>query len=148
MPTPKEFERLGGLFDTASNQSKPFLRRCSKTKFLAVSDYYRASDQYIELAKEILSAKSLGIRPQEACQDCLSYIRNALESGQLDTCFLDALEDLRSRYLEEILKPAFKEYIKDNTERKSDLDTIYLNALKIDGLIETIHFMNKVQPED
>ena len=79
MPTPKEFERLGGLFDTASNQSKSFLKKCSQTKFLAVSDYYRASDQYVELAKRALSAKNLGIQTQEACQTCLSDITNALE---------------------------------------------------------------------
>ena len=132
----------------ASDQSRPFLKKCSKTKFLAVSDYYRASDQYVELAKKTLSAKSLGIQTHDTCRDCLSDIKSALELGQLDTGFVDAMEDLRSKYLEEILKPAFKEYIQEQAHIKSELEAIYLNALKIDGLIETIQFMNKVQPED
>ncbi|TFG31041.1 hypothetical protein EU527_13420 [Candidatus Thorarchaeota archaeon] len=148
MPVPKEFARLGGLFDTASIQSKPFLKQCSKTKFLAVSDYYRASDQYIELVRETLSAKNLGQQTQETCHNCLSNIKNALEIGQLNTHFMDALEELRTMYLEDILKPALKGYIQEDTIGISVLETIYLNALKIDSLIETIQFMNKVQPRD
>ena len=148
MPTPTEFERLGGLVSVASNQSKQFRRKCSKTKFLAINDYYRATDQYVELAKETLNSNSLGIRTHDICQDCLLDIRNALELGQLDTNFIDAMENLRSRYLEDILKPAFKEYIQEKDARKAELEAIYINALKIDGLIETIQFMNKVQPED
>ncbi len=148
MPRRMEFETLGGLFSAASNQSKPFLKRCSKTKFLAISDYYRASDQYVELAKESLTAENLGIRTHETCQDYLSEIRTALESGQLDTGFVDSMENLKSKYLKDVLRPAFREYIQEKTKKKSELEVIYLNALKIDGLIETIQFMNKVQPED
>lgn len=148
MTTSKEYERVGGLINAASSQSKSFLKKCSKTKFLAVDDYYRASDQYVELAKEILNAKSLGIQNQDSCQASLSSIRSALELGQLDAGFLTALQDLRSRYLEDVLKPAFKEYIRENSEPKNKLETFYLNAMKIDGLVETIQFMNKIQPED
>jgi len=148
MPAPTEFERLGGLVSAASNQSKQFLERCSKTKFLAISDYYRASDQYVELAKETLSSKSLGIRTHKTCQECLSDITSALEMGQLDTSFIEALENLKSMYFEDVLKPAFRDYIQEKTAHKPKFEAIYLNALKIDSLIETIQFMNKVQPED
>ncbi len=149
MPAPKEFMRLGGLFDAASDQSKPFLMKCSEAKFLAVSDYYRASDDYIELVKEVLNTKSLGVHTNKtSCTECLFEIRTALESGQLDSEFLSALEDLRTKYLEEILKPALKKYMSKKIGKTTHLESIYLNALKIEGLIETIEFMNKVQPED
>jgi len=145
MPVPKDLVRLGGLFDAASNQSKPFLTKCSKTKFLSVSDYYRASDQYVELAKEVLTAKHFKKPVLDICEESIPTIKSALESGQFDSSFLSALEALRSTYLDEILKPAFKEYLQEKTENDSVLQSIYLTALKIDGLIVTIQFMNKVQ---
>ena len=48
-------------------------------------------------------------------------------------------------YLDKILKPAFKDYIREQAHSGSTLESIYLTALKIDGLVETIQFMNKIQ---
>ncbi|MBE0525539.1 MAG: hypothetical protein IH631_01255 [Candidatus Thorarchaeota archaeon] len=45
MSNPKELERIGNLFNAASDLNKTFLDKCSKTKFLAVKDNYRAEDE-------------------------------------------------------------------------------------------------------
>ncbi|MGY5879825.1 MAG: hypothetical protein RTV31_06220 [Candidatus Thorarchaeota archaeon] len=145
MSNPKELERIGNLFKAATNLSKTFLDECSKTKFLAVKDYYRAEDRYIKLAEKTLSVKSLGIAGKDDCFGCLSSVKSELESGQLDSGLVDALEDLRATYLENILRPAVKQYIHNDSTNNQGLKKLYTNALKIENLLEVIQFMNKVQ---
>ncbi len=147
MPNPRKLERVGTLFEAASsNRGQSFFDQCSKTKFLAVNDYYKAEDEYIKLVTKTLSVKGLGISGKNDCYGCLSSVKSALESGQLDKGLLDALENLRSTYLNRMLKPVFKQYINNDTANKQALEKIYTNAMKIESLIEVIQFMNKVQP--
>jgi len=145
MPAPREIERVGSLFSTLSDLSKPFLDKCSKTKFLAVSDYNRATDEYAKLVRQTLSNKGLGLPNGNDCQGCLSNVIRALETYQLDTGLLHALEDLRSTYLESMLKPAFKQYLQSESHIKSNIEQLYMNALKIDSLIEVIQFMKRIE---
>jgi len=147
MPNPKKLERVGTLFEAAaSKRGQSFFNQCSKTKFLAVNDYYKAEDEYIKLATKTLSVKGLGISGKDDCYGCLSNVKSALESGQLDKGLLDALENLRSTYLNRMLKPVFKQYIHNDAANKQVLEKTYTNAMKIESLIEVIQFMNKVQP--
>ena len=141
----KEIERIGSLFNAASDMNKTFLDKCSETKFLAVRDYYRAEDEYIKLAEKTLSIKGLGITGIEDCCSYLINIKSQLESGQLNTRLIDALGALRARYLEYVLRPAMKHYIHNEESNNRELKTLYSNALKIDNLLEVIQFMNKVQ---
>jgi hypothetical protein len=141
----KEIERVGSLFSAISDRSRPFLEKCSKTKFLAVNDYPSAADECVKLVKETLSNKGLGLADGNDFQGCLSNVRNALDSFQLNADLVDALQDLRSTYLENMLKPAFKEYIQSDTYTKEDIEKLYMNALKIDSLIEVIQFMKRIE---
>jgi hypothetical protein len=145
MPNPKELERIGSLFNAATDRSKAFFDKCSKTKFLAVKDYYRAEDEYVKLATKALSVKKLGITGNDDCHGCLSNVTTALESGQLNQGFVDALENLRATYLDNKLRPAFRQYIHNDAFSKQTLEKLYTNAMKIESLIEVIQFMNKVQ---
>jgi len=145
MPNPKELERISNLFNAASDRSKSFFDECSKTKYLAVKDYYRAEDEYVKLATKTLSVKKLGIAEEDDCYGCLSSVKTVLESGQLDQGFVDALEDFRATYLDNILRPAIKHYLHNETVNKQALEKLYANAMKIESLIEVIQFMNKVQ---
>ena len=144
MSNPKELERIGNLFNAASDLSKTFLDKCSETKFLAVKDYYRAEDEYIKLAGRTLSVKGLGIAGKDDCYGCLSIVKSELEAGKLNEGLIDALEGLRATYLENILKPAVKQYIHNDTSNNRALKKLYTNALKIENLLEVIHFMNRV----
>jgi hypothetical protein len=145
MSNRKDLERIGNLFNAASSRSESFFDECSKTKYLAVKDYYRAEDEYIKLATKTLSVKGLGIVGKDDCFGCLSSVKTVLESGQLAHGFVDALEDLRASYLESMLKPAIRQYLHTETINKQDLEKLYTNAMKIESLIEVIQFMNKVQ---
>jgi hypothetical protein len=145
MPNPKELEKIGNLFNAASGQGKPFFDKCSKTKFLAVKDYYRAEDEYIKLASKTLSGTGLGIAQKDDCYGCLTSVKSELESGQLNQEFIVALENLRSTYLDRILKPAFRQYIHNDAANKQSLEKLYTNAMKIESLIEVFQFMSKVQ---
>ncbi|TFG29801.1 hypothetical protein EU528_09150 [Candidatus Thorarchaeota archaeon] len=145
MSNPKDLERIGNLFNASSDQSKSFFDRCSKTKFLAVKDYYRAESEYVKLAKKTLSVKTLGITGKSDCFGCLSSVKTALESGQLNQEYIDALENLRTTYLDRMLRPAFRQYIHNDAVNKQALEKVYTNAMKIESLIEVVQFMNKVQ---
>lgn len=145
MSNPKKLERLGNLFNAASDRNQSFFDQCAKAKFLAVNDYYRAEDEYIKLATKTLSGKGFGIVEKDDCYGCLSSVKSALELGQLDKGLIDALEELRSTYLDRMLKPAFKQYIHTDTASNQTLEKLYTNTLKIESLIEVIQFMNKVQ---
>lgn len=140
-----ELERISNLFNAASIRSKSFFDKCSKTKYLAVKDYYRAEDEYVKLATKTLSIKKLGIAEEDDCYGCLSSVKTVLESGQLNQGFVDALETLRVRYLDRILKPAVRQYLNNEAVNKQALEALYANAMKIESLIEVIQFMNKVQ---
>jgi hypothetical protein len=145
MSDPNELERIGNLFDVATNVSETFLEECSKTKFLAVNDYYKAEDEYIKLAEKILCEKKLGIVANDDCIGRLSNVKSELESGQLDSRLIDALESLRVAYLESVLRPAVMDYIHNDRINDRGLKKVYTNALKIENLLEVIQFMNKVQ---
>ncbi len=148
MPTPKELKKIGHLINAASDRDKSFFNQCSETKFLAVKNYYQAEDEYLKLATKALSAKGLGIAGKDDCYSCLSSAKSALESGQLDNGFIDALENLRSTYLDRKVRPAFRQFLHNETANNQSLEKLYTNALKIESLIEVIQFMNKVQPSD
>ena len=145
MSNPRELERIGNLFNAATGQNKSFFDKCSKTKFLAVKDYYRAEDEYVKLATKTLSVEKLGITGNDDCFGCISSVKTALETGQLDQGYIDALENLRSTYLDRMLRPAFRQYIHNDTANKQALEKLYNNAMKLESLIEVVQFMNKVQ---
>ena len=145
MSNPRELEKIGNLINAASDRNQSFFDKCSKTKFLAVKDYYRAEDEYIKLATKALSVKKLGIAEDDDCHGCLSSVKTALETGQLNQGFVDALENLRATYLDSMLRPVVRQYIHNDTFNKQTLEKLYTNAMKLESLIEVIQFMNKVQ---
>lgn len=142
MPAPKELEKLGGLFDTVTGNSRQFFDRCAETKFLAVENYTKAADKCIQLARQTLNVGDQGLD-----KDCLSDVRSAVESGQFDSNLVDALSRLRSSYLEGVLRPAVKSYLSDEDKTFSEIETLYTNAVRIDGLLEVVQFLSRVQPK-
>ena len=146
MPAPKELERLGGLFNLASESSRPFLDRCSETKYLAVRDYSKAASVAVELAKQTLKEANSGLTSHADCKRYLTTLQSAVESGQMDTSVILALEKLRSKYLEKVLRPAMRTYLKNDELKPTAIELLYNDALKIEGLLEVIQFLKKVKP--
>ena len=141
MPS-KELEKLGGLFDTVTGRSKPFLKQCSDAKLLAVDDYAQASSRCLELAKQTLSI-------DDSCLNStsLAKARSAIESGQLDTSLIRALRQVRESYLDSVLRPAVKSFLNSEDKTIKELEGLYTSALRMDGLLEVVEFLTKVQPK-
>ncbi len=78
-------------------------------KYLAVTDYGRATDEYIALATQTLAASMRILKSSRSCERELSAVRNALHSGQLRVEFVTALECLGRTYLNEVLRPAVRQ---------------------------------------
>jgi hypothetical protein len=144
MPDPKELKRIDGLFNLASTRSRPFLDQCSETKYLAVKDYNLATDQTLKLAMQTI--KFAGVNSPSLTRD-LSEIGSAVKAGQLDANLIDALSNLRTKYIERVLRPAVKKYLSNEDLKTSDLDSYYESALRIDGLLEVVQFLKRIRPD-
>ena len=141
MPS-RELEKLGGLFNSVTGRNKPFLKECSDAKLLAVDDYAKASSKCIELARRTLSIEESGMN-----SSTLAQARSAVESGQLDTTLIQALKQIRTSYLESVLRPAVRSFLNSDEKTIKDLETLYASALRMDGLLEVVQFLAKVQPK-
>jgi len=146
MPAPKELERLGGLFNLASERNRPFLDRCSETKYLAVRDFSQAASITVELAKQTLEEANAGLKGRADFKRYLNTLQSAVEAGQLDSSVISALESLKSKYLEKVLRPAVRIYLEDDKRKASEIELLYKDALRIDGLLEVIQFLKKIEP--
>ncbi|MFW9964792.1 MAG: hypothetical protein ACFFCX_14585 [Candidatus Sifarchaeia archaeon] len=146
MPSPEELERLGNLFTLAAERNRPFLDRCSETKYLAVRDYDKATKIIFELTNQTLKEANSGLMDLSDCKGDLTKLKNVVESGHLDTDFILALERLRSKYLEKILGPAVRTYLRNEDLKPIEIETLYNDALRIEGLLEVVQFLKKVEP--
>jgi hypothetical protein len=89
---------------------------------------------------------STGLTSRADCKRYLATLQSAVELGQLDTSAIRALEKLRSKYLEKVLRPAVRTYLKNEELKPTAIELLYNDALKIDGLLEVIQFLKKVEP--
>ncbi|MFW9889803.1 MAG: hypothetical protein ACFFER_16565 [Candidatus Thorarchaeota archaeon] len=144
MKTPRELETLSGLFGSVTDRTRLFLAQCSETKYLAVMDFNRALDQYISLARQAWDGPR---KKQVASQECRQHylaVKNGLESSQLSSELVNALECLRRAFLQDVLKPAMKQYMMRSI-RLERIEKLYESVMKIDGLLEIVQFFGKVQ---
>ncbi|MFW9789295.1 MAG: hypothetical protein ACFFE1_16605, partial [Candidatus Thorarchaeota archaeon] len=141
-----ELERLGGLFNLTSDKSRSFLNRCSETKYLAVRNYSRATSLTVELAKQTLKEVNTDFTTREDCEEYLETLRKAVEIGQIDSQVISALKKLRAKYLDKVLRPAVKVYLDNYDLKITEIEALYNDALRIEGLLEVVRFLKKVKP--
>jgi hypothetical protein len=144
MRAPKDLETLSSLFGSVTDRTRPFLNRCSETKYLAVTDFSKAADQYFILAKQALEGPEKRLVSAKKCRAQYHAVKNALESGQLGSELVDALQCLRRTFVQDVLKPAMKEYM-SSSGTSDRVEKLYESALQIDGLLEVVQFFGKVQ---
>ncbi|MFX0055476.1 MAG: hypothetical protein ACFFAX_10850 [Promethearchaeota archaeon] len=144
MKTPRELETLSGLFGSVTHRTRPFLNQCSETKYLAVTDFNKATDQYFSLARQALEEPRKKHVISKKCREQYLAVKNALRSGQLGSELVEALECLRRAFVQDVLRPAMKQYM---TSLKSSewIEKLYETVLQIDGLLEVVQFFRKVQ---
>jgi hypothetical protein len=144
MRAPRDLGTLSGLFGSVTDRTRPFLNRCSETKYLAVTDFSKATDQYFALARQALEGPERKVVSEEKCREQYHAVKTALESGQLGPELVDALQCLRKTFVQSILKPAMQEYM-SNSGSSDRVEKLYESALQIDGLLEVVQFFGKVQ---
>jgi hypothetical protein len=144
LKTPRELETLGGLFGSITDRTRLFLSRCSETKYLAVTDFSKATDQYFSLARQTLKAPRKTHVASKKCREQYLAVKNALESGQLSSQLIDALECLRRVFLKDVLRPAMKQYMTSSISSEG-IEKLYESVLQLDGLLEIVKFFRKVQ---
>jgi hypothetical protein len=144
LKTPRELETLSGLFGSVTDRTRLFLSRCSETKYLAVTDFNKATDQYFSLARQALEGPREKHVASKRCRQQYLAVKNALESGQLSSQLIDALECLRRAFVQDVLKPAMKQYLTSSISLEG-IEKLYESVLQINGLLEMVQFFGKVQ---
>ena len=142
--TPKELVTLSSLFGSVTDRTRLFLSLCSETKYLAVTDFNKATDQYFSLAKKALEGPRKKHVASHKCREQYLAVKNALKSGQLGSELVEALECLRSTFVQHVLRPAMKQYM-TNSISSELVEKLYESVLQIDGLLEVVQFFGKVQ---
>jgi hypothetical protein len=142
--TPKEIETLSGLFGSVTDRTKPFLNQCSEAKYLAVTDFDKATDQYFSLARQALDWPKKKHVSSQKCREQYLAVRNALNSGQLGSELVEALESLRKTFVQDVLRPAMKQYMTSSMSSEW-IEKLYESVLQIDGLLEVSQFFGKVE---
>jgi hypothetical protein len=105
-----------------------------------MSDYGKAIDQYRDLAFQVLKQSDPSMPPAEF----LSAATTALDSSDKVDEFIEVLRKLRSNYYESVLNPAVKKFLIDETQTPSDVSHYYERAVRIDGLLEVVEFLKRV----
>ena len=142
----RDMRVVGGLLEKISERNRPFLNRCSETKYLAVSDLARATDEYRDLVRQFLSGKNVAqVKDISYLREC-AEVQSALETGQLDSHFLASLSSLRGVFLDNVLRPAVREYLEGGSRSTAKVEKLYDSAMKLNGLIETMRFIRRVRP--
>jgi len=140
----KNLETPSRLFGSITDRTRPFLNRLSETNYLAVTNFQKAADQYLELVRQTLEFSEKRLVAVQRYSEPYHSVKKALEASQLSSEMVDALRSFRSAYVHYILKPAMKEYMSGSGASDS-VETLYESALQIDGLLEVVQFFGKVQ---
>ncbi len=140
----RDLERFGNLFEVITGRNRPFLDQCSDTKLLAISDFPRASDDCRTLVRQVLEGPGSMFTTTGTCRQQVDAVRQSLESGYLGPDLVEALFALRVVFVDNVLRPAVKEFLSADDERVDHVESLYDSAAKLDGLLEIIRFLQKL----
>jgi hypothetical protein len=75
----------------------------------------------------------------------VTAVRNALDNERIGQDVLGALTELRSAYVNRVLKPTVKEYLLGDAGRPHDVSSLYDNVLRLDGLLDAAKFLKSLR---
>ncbi|MFW9910730.1 MAG: hypothetical protein ACFFEF_19415 [Candidatus Thorarchaeota archaeon] len=136
--------KISGLLESVATRSVPFLDACSDTKLLAYSDLKKAQAKYRALAKKALSGTEKILDSKAKCTQEYNEVRMALDHKEFSSELITSLTNLRRSYLEEILRPAVKLYLKESKKSKTGIEELYEKVFRLDGLIEVAQFLHRI----
>ncbi len=144
MNNKKSLDKIGGLLERVAAKSVPFLDQCSETKLLAYSDIVQAHKKYRDLAKQAFSGTEEILKSGPNCRKGIETIKSTLKRKKLSSDLVTALTDLRTSYLEEILRPAVRGYLTEGKVPRGNIEDLYEKVFRLDGLIEVGQFFKRV----
>ena len=140
----ESLDKIGGLLESVAAKSVPFLDKCSETKLLAYSDISQAHTQYRNLAKQAFSGSESILDSGPNCRNGFKKVQSALQGKEMTPELVNALNNLRRSYMEEILRPAVRGYLSGKAKSRRRIEDLYEKVFRIDGLIEVGQFFKRV----
>jgi hypothetical protein len=140
----KSLDKIGGLLEKVAAKSVPFLDQCSETKLLAYSDIGEAHEKYRVLAKQAFAGSEDILSSRPNCRHGIKSVQSALKRKNLSPDLVTALSELRTSYLEEILRPAVRGYLSNGKAGRVNIEDLYEKVFRLDGLIEVGQFFKRV----
>lgn len=144
MSDSRDIRALGTLLDKITERNQSFLDRCSEAKYLAVSNPTRATDVYLALVEQVLMSGKGNITLKGKCKSELEAVLSSMSAGNLSPELYDALIILRNVFLDDVLRPAVRDFLTTNKRDSTEVDSLYDSAVRIDGLIEVIRFLQRL----
>ncbi len=145
MPSSDKYERITSFFERSTGGTSRFFDACWETKYLATTDLDQARNKFRRLAKQTLASKNTVKYSEGAYFTQLNNLFALMEAKQSDTELINALKGLRATYLESVLQPAVRSYLKDTGKPASDVKKLYDNVAMMNGLQGVINFFGKIE---
>ncbi len=145
MNNPDGLRKVSGLLESVTSTNRSFLDKCADTKLMAVRNPNQAHQSYKALATQLIEKSEKNFGSSDNCLKYVERIRYDLNSDYLNTSLLDVMQNLRASYFEDVLRPAVKEYLSGNGPSRERIENLYESVLQLDGLVETLDFIAKLQ---
>ena len=140
----ENLQRISGLIESVERKSRPFREKCAHAKILAFTDPDEARTKYLHLARQAFPVAGTCFEQEDCCEGKVKKVKSAINSGEVNQSFQNALDELRSTFLQDVLKPAVKDYLLDNAHGRQEIEKLYTSVMQIDGLLEVARFLNRI----
>lgn len=144
MADQENLSKIRSLLVSVASKRTSFLNECSETKILAYSNLVEAHTKYRHIAEKALRGSEEKFCSEPNCKEKMLAARMILEKEDLSQSLIDALNSLRTTYLDRILKPAVKGYLTSGAVQRREIEKLYENIFTLDGLIEVAQFFDRM----
>ncbi|MHA1636632.1 MAG: hypothetical protein ACTSUB_01340 [Candidatus Thorarchaeota archaeon] len=144
MTSKESLQRISGLIESVERKSRPFREKCAQAKILAFTNPDEARTKYLHLVHQAFPASGTYFEQEDCCKGKMKKVKSAIDSGEVNRSFQIALDELRSSFLQDVLRPAVKGYLINNAHGQLEIENLYTSIMQIDGLLEVARFLNKI----
>ncbi|MBS3795666.1 MAG: hypothetical protein KGY80_12250 [Candidatus Thorarchaeota archaeon] len=140
----KSFDRIGDLLEKIAKSRRPFLDECTEAKYMAVQNPDDAQHTYMQLLRTTLLSSDALDSAKSTCPEEIEKLDRLAKGDRIKQGLVSTLKALRSQYLDTVLRPAVKRYIKGSKDVEKNVEQLYDSALLLDELLEIGHFIERV----
>ena len=140
----ENLQRISGLLESVERKGRPFREKCAQTKILAFTNPDEARTKYLHLVRQTFPASGTCFDQEDCCKGKLNKVKSSIDSGEVNQSFQIALDELRSSFLRDVLRPAVKSYLVSKAIDYQVIENLYASVMQIDALLEVARFLNKI----